>query len=133
MPSRPKEITIRITIKIRKTPTHLLQRHRGAEVTLFISHSTTVEADKFWFLDQFFDFLNLSGAGQHTQVSGMAMLMFTVFAFIDHNLVPFVGFITRVISFITKLFHPSHLNGSGGTFLHTLSKGPGLDDRAVHH
>jgi hypothetical protein len=68
---------------------HLLQRHRDTEVTLFVGHASAVKADELGCLNKFLDLIDLSGAGQHAQVAGMSMLMFTIFALFDHFSAPF--------------------------------------------
>jgi len=67
----------------------LFQGHRITEVTLFISHTTAIEADKLRVLHQLLNLFDLPCGRQHTEVTGMSMLMFTVFSFIGHNSAPF--------------------------------------------
>jgi hypothetical protein len=40
-------------------------------------------------LNQMFDLLDLVGGRQHTKVTGMTMLMFAVFSFLNHRIMSF--------------------------------------------
>jgi hypothetical protein len=67
----------------------LLQRHRIAEIAFLVGHAATVEADKLGILNQVLDLFDLIGGRQHTKVTGMTMLVFTVLAFLNHGIMSF--------------------------------------------